>query len=222
MEKQNYSKLFIIFLAINITSLLVSNIITIKTINILGLVFTAGDILFPITYILNDVFTEVYGFKKAKFTIWLSFFCNLIMVILFWIALKLPGDATFDFQYELETILSITPRVLVASFLAFLIGSFANSIVISKLKIRTKGKYLPLRTITSTIIGEGLDTLVFIPTVFAGSIEVSILLKMILNVFCLKVLLEIILTPITYKVINYIKKVEDIDVYDEGEKYKII
>ena len=144
------------------------------------------------------------------------------MVILFWIALKLPGDATFDFQYELETILSITPRVLVASFLAFLIGSFANSIVISKLKIRTKGKYLPLRTITSTIIGEGLDTLVFIPIVFAGSIEVSILLKMILNIFCLKVLLEIILTPITYKVINYIKKVEDIDVYDEGEKYKII
>ena len=163
MKKENYSKIFIILGSLNITCLLISNIITIKTINISGLIFTAGDILFPITYILNDVFTEVYGFKKARFIIWISFFCNLLMVIIFGITIALPVDETFEMQSALVNILGSTPRILFASFISFLIGNFANSIVLSKMKVKTKGKYLALRTITSTLIGEGLDTLLFIP-----------------------------------------------------------
>lgn len=201
--------------------MLISNIITIKTINIFGLIFTAGDILFPITYILNDVFTEVYGFKKARFIIWISFFCNLLMVIIFGITIALPVDETFEMQSALVNILGSTPRILFASFISFLIGNFANSIVLSKMKVKTKGKYLALRTITSTLIGEGLDTLSFIPIVFIGTLDLKSILFLMIDTYILKVLLEVVLTPITYKVVKFIKRKENVDTFDNEVKYKI-
>lgn len=201
--------------------MLISNIITIKTINISGLIFTAGDILFPITYILNDVFTEVYGFKKARFIIWISFFCNLLMVIIFGITIALPVDETFEMQSALVNILGSTPRILFASFISFLIGNFANSIVLSKMKVKTKGKYLALRTITSTLIGEGLDTLLFIPIVFIGTLDLKSILFLMIDTYILKVLLEVVLTPITYKVVKFIKRKENVDTFDNEVKYKI-
>lgn len=222
MKKEEYSKIFIILCAINITCLLISNIITVKTINILGLIFTAGDILFPITYILSDVFTEVYGFNKSKFIIWTSFFCNLLMIIIFKITILLPSSDSFAMQEELANILGNTPRILIASFIAFLVGNFANSIVMSKMKVKTKGKYLALRTICSTLVGEGLDTLIFIPIVFINSLDLQTMIFLIIDTYILKVSLEIVLTPITYKVIKFIKKKEKIDTYDNGLKYKIL
>ena len=222
MKEEEYSKIFIILCAINITCLLISNIITVKTINILGLIFTAGDILFPITYILNDVFTEVYGFNKSKLIIWTSFFCNLLMIIIFKITILLPSSDSFEMQEELANILGSTPRILIASFIAFLVGNFANSIVMSKMKVKTEGKYLALRTIGSTLVGEGLDTLIFIPIVFINSLDLQTMIFLIINTFILKVFLEIILTPITYKIINFIKKKENIDTYDNGIKYRIL
>lgn len=221
MKKEEYSKIFIILCAINITCLLISNIITIKTINILGLIFTAGDILFPVTYILNDVFTEVYGFNKSKLIIWLSFFCNLLMVIIFRITILLPVNENFEMQNDLVNILGSTPRILIASFISFLVGNFANSIVISKMKVKTKGKYLALRTIGSTLIGEGLDTIIFIPIVFMGNLDLKTILFLIMDTYFLKVLLEVVLTPITYKVVRFIKKKENIDTYDNEQKYNI-
>lgn len=221
MKKENYSKIFIILCSINITCLLISNIITVKTINIFAMIFTAGDILFPITYILNDVFTEVYGFKKSKLIIWTSFFCNLLMVIIFRIVISLPADETFTMQNELVNVLGSTPRILFASFISFLVGNFANSIVLSKLKVKTKGKYLAFRTIASTLIGEGFDTIIFIPIVFIGTLDIKTILFLIIDTYILKVLLEIILTPVTYKVVSFIKKKEDIDVFDNELSYKI-
>ena len=221
MKKENYSKIFIILGSLNITCLLISNIITIKTINISVLIFTAVDILFPITYILNDVFTEVYGFKKARFIIWISFFCNLLMVIIFGITIALPVDETFEMQSALVNILGSTPRILFASFISFLIGNFANSIVLSKMKVKTKGKYLALRTITSTLIGEGLDTLLFIPIVFIGTLDLKSILFLMIDTYILKVLLEVVLTPITYKVVKFIKRKENVDTFDNEVKYKI-
>lgn len=221
MKKEKYSKIFIILGSLNITCLLISNIITIKTINIFGLIFTAGDILFPITYILNDVFTEVYGFKKARFIIWISFFCNLLMVIIFGITIALPVDETFEMQSALVNILGSTPQILFASFISFLIGNFANSIVLSKMKVKTKGKYLALRTITSTLIGEGLDTLLFIPIVFIGVLDLKSILFLMIDTYILKVLLEVVLTPITYKVVKFIKRKENEDTFDNKVEYKI-
>ena len=221
MKKEEYSKIFIILCAINITCLLISNIITIKTINIFGLIFTAGDILFPITYILNDIYTEVYGFKKSKFIIWLSFFCNLLLVIIFRITILLPVNETFDMQNDLVNILGSTPRILIASFISFLVGNFANSIIMSKMKVKTKGKYLALRTIGSTLIGEGLDTIIFIPIVFIGNLDLKTILFLIIDTYVLKVLLEVVLTPITYKVVEVIKNKENIDTFDNEQKYNI-
>ncbi len=221
MNRENYSKIFVILLSLNVTCLLISNIITIKTINIFGLIFTAGDILFPITYILNDVFTEVYGFYKSRFVIWISFLCNLIMVIIFNITIVLPVDETFELQNALVNILGSTPRILFASFISFLIGNFANSIVLSKMKVKTEGKYLALRTITSTLVGEGIDTLLFIPIVFLGTLDIKSILFLMFDTYMLKVLLEVVLTPITYKVVNLIKRKEKIDTFDNEVKYKI-
>lgn len=222
MKEEKYSKIFIILGSLNITCLLISNIITIKTINIFELIFTAGDILFPITYILNDVFTEVYGFKKARFIIWISFFCNLLMVIIFSITIALPVDETFEMQNALVNILGSTPQILFASFISFLIGNFANSIVLSKMKVKTKGKYLALRTITSTLIGEGLDTLLFIPIVFIGTLDLKSILFLMIDTYILKVLLEVVLTPITYKVVKFIKRKENEDTFDNKVEYKIL
>ena len=221
MKEEKYSKIFIILGSLNITCLLISNIITIKTINIFELIFTAGDILFPITYILNDVFTEVYGFKKARFIIWISFFCNILMVIIFGITIALPVDETFEMQNALVNILGSTPQILFASFISFLIGNFANSIVLSKMKVKTKGKYLALRTITSTLIGEGLDTLLFIPIVFIGTLDLKSILFLMIDTYILKVLLEVVLTPITYKVVKFIKRKENEDTFDNKVEYKI-
>lgn len=221
MKKEDYSKIFIIICSIDITCLLISNIITIKTINIFGFIFTVGDILFPITYILNDIFTEVYGFSKSKFIIWLSFFCNLFMVIIFRITILLPVNETFKMQNELVNIMGSTPRILIASFISFLVGNFANSILMSKMKVKTKGKYLALRTIVSTLIGEGLDTIIFIPIVFIGLLELKTILFLIIDTYVLKVLLEVVLTPVTYKVVGIIKKKESIDTFDNEQKYNI-
>lgn len=221
MNRENYSKIFVILLSLNVTCLLISNIITIKTINIFGLIFTAGDILFPITYILNDVFTEVYGFYKSRFVIWISFLCNLIMVIIFNITIVLPVDETFELQSALVNILGSTPRILFASFISFLIGNFANSIILSKMKVKTEGKYLALRTITSTLVGEGIDTLLFIPIVFLVTLDIKSILFLMFDTYMLKVLLEVVLTPITYKVVNLIKRKEKIDTFDNEVKYKI-
>lgn len=221
MKKQTYSKIFVILFGINITFLLISNIITVKTINVFGLIFTAADMLFPITYILNDIFTEVYGFNKAKLVIWLSFFCNLVMVTIFGVSIWLPADESFTLQNDFVNILGSTPRILIASFISFLVGNFTNAMVLSKIKIKTKGKYLALRTISSTLIGEGLDTILFVPIVFMGVLNIQEILSLILNIYVLKVLVEVVLTPITYKVVNLIKKNEEIDTFDNEIKYKI-
>ena len=222
MKEEKFSKLFVILLAINITCLLISNIITIKTISILGIVFTAADLLFPITYILNDVFTEVYGYNKARFVVWTSFFCNLLMVIVFFIAIKIPGSPEFLIQNEFEDVLGNTPRILAASFIAFLIGSISNAIVLSKLKVKTKGKRLYVRTIVSTLVGEGLDSLVFFPIVFLGELPIGMIFKMVLCVYVLKIVIEVAFTPITYWVVRKIKEKEKIDTYDNNIKYKVI
>ena len=143
------------------------------------------------------------------------------MVIIFGITIALPVDETFEMQSALVNILGSTPRILFASFISFLIGNFANSIVLSKMKVKTKGKYLALRTITSTLIGEGLDTLLFIPIVFIGTLDLKSILFLMIDTYILKVLLEVVLTPITYKVVKFIKRKEKVDTFDNEVKYKI-
>ena len=207
--KNNYSKIFIILLAINITFLLVSNIITSKLILIFGLIFTAGDFLFPITYILNDVFAEVYGYEKTKLVVILSFICNLIMVTIFYITILLPYPDYWLNQEGYMNILLSTPRILLGSFLSYTIGSIVNAKILNKIKFKNKNSKVYQRTILSSLIGELIDTVIFITITFIGTITMSELIKLVIDVYILKILIEIVFTPVTCIVINKIKQIEE-------------
>lgn len=206
--KKRYSKSFVILLVINIVIFLSCNIISSKPFSIGLLTFTSGDFLFPITYILNDVFVEVYGYEKSKFTIRLSFISNIIMALIFYIAIILPYPNYYVDQQAFQKILSFTPRLLLASMLAYYFGNISNSIIMSKMKEKYNKQKLWIRTITSSIIGEVVDTFIFVTISFAGVIKIAELIKMIVSVYLLKIIIEMIFTPILLKIINKIKKIE--------------
>lgn len=209
-----YSSYFIISVSLFITCLITANITAVKLISVFGLVMPAAIIIFPISYILGDVFTEVYGYRQARKVIWLGFFCNLFLVIVVYIGLVIPAASFWDGQASYERILGYTPRILASSFLAYLTGEFSNSFVLAKIKIATRGKWLWVRTITSTLIGQGLDSLIFITLSFVGTMPAEALLLAILTQWIVKSLYEAIVTPITYKVVNFLKIHEGLDVFD--------
>ena len=220
--KNNVSKLFCILAILYITLILTSNILAGRMILLGNISLTGATIVFPITYILGDVFTEVYGFKQNKSLIWITFICNLIMSLCFVLVINMPYPDAFSDYDSYRIVLGTTPKVLAASMLGLLLGNFSNSIIMSKLKVLTNGKYLALRTISSTIVGEIADTSVFLFIIFMGILPNEVLVNMILYQSIAKILIEILFTPITYKVISKIKKIEGIDTYDYELKYKII
>jgi uncharacterized integral membrane protein (TIGR00697 family) len=211
------------FLGLFATTLTVSNIIAVKLIDAFGLVLPAAVILFPITYILGDVLTEVYGYARARMAIWTGFGCNLVAVTAIWIAGLLPasagwtagvyeGPAAANLAYQ--AILGFTPRLLAASFIAYLVGEFLNSYVMARLKVRTSGRLLWLRTITSTLVGEGADSAIFISLAFVGILPPSILASTIVAQWLVKSSYEALATPLTYTVVNALKRAEGVDVFD--------
>ncbi|OGH88902.1 MAG: transporter [Candidatus Magasanikbacteria bacterium RIFOXYD2_FULL_36_9] len=213
------SKFYQLITALFVTSLVVSNIIAVK-IGAFGNYFLpVGVILFPITYIIGDVLTEVYGFASARRAIWIGFVCNLVAVIAIYISIHIPSAPFFENQKAFEQILGFAPRLLVASFVAYLVGQFANSLVMAKMKIKTAGKHLWMRTIGSTIVGEGLDSLIFIVIAFWGVIPNDVIGGLILAQWMFKTLFEVVLTPVTYAVVGYLKKTEQIDVYDKDTSF---
>ncbi len=214
-----YSPWFLLVASIFITSLITSNIIAVKLIDILGLILPAGVIIFPISYIFGDVLTEVYGYRQARQVIWLGFFCNLVAVIAIWLGQILPAASFWDGQAAYERILGYTPRLLLASFLAYMVGEFANSFVLAKMKIATKGRWLWTRTIGSTLVGQGLDSLVFMTLAFVGTIPLTVLTGAIVVQWLSKSAYEAIVTPLTYKVVNFLKKKEELDVFDDATRF---
>lgn len=216
---KKFSFLFVLFAILFTTCLLTANIVAVKIISLFGLFVPAGIIIFPISYILGDILTEVYGYENTRTIIWLGFLANLLMVIAIFIAQNLPSAPFWNNQSSFDTILGYTPRLLLASFSAFLVGSFANSFVMSKMKILTKGHMLWTRTIGSTIIGEGLDSLIFISIAFIGVFAFTNLLILILTQWIIKSLYEIIATPLTYAIVGFLKKKERLDSYDYKANY---
>lgn len=201
------------------TCLIVANIIAVKLVSILGLVVPAAIIIFPVSYIFGDVLTEVYGYRQARRVIWLGFFCNLLAVIAIWIGQILPPASFWNDQAAYEAILGFTPRLLFASFVAYLVGEFANSFVLAKLKVATNGRFLWVRTISSTLIGEGLDSIVFMTIAFVGTIPSEALLNAVITQWLFKVGYEILATPLTYLIVGFLKKQEDVDVYDRDTNF---
>jgi hypothetical protein len=207
-----YSYRFVFITALFVTCLLTANIVGVKVWSAGSLVLPAAVILFPFSYIFGDILTEVYGYKEARKVIWLGFLCNLIFVIFAWLGQLLPPAPLWTGQNAYITILGYTPRLLAASFLGYLVGEFSNSFVLAKMKILTKGKWLWSRTISSTIVGEGLDTVIFIIGAYVGAAFFTP--WMILWHWLAKVVIEVIFTPLTYLIVNYLKKNEFIDTYD--------
>ena len=204
----------VIISALFVTCLITANIMIVKQINAGIFILPAAIIIFPISYIIGDVLTEVYGYKVARRVIWLGFICNLITVIAFWIGEILPPADIFDAQSAYERILGSTPRFLLASFAAYLAGEFTNSFVMAKMKISTKGKWLWTRTIGSTILGQGVDSVVALTIAYWGIMPFSAIGMIILGHWPAKVVYEAIATPLTYYVVNYLKRKEQTDVYD--------
>jgi uncharacterized integral membrane protein (TIGR00697 family) len=214
-----YSMWFVFVAAIFTTCLITANIIAVKLVTIFGLMVPAAIIIFPLSYVFGDVLTEVYGYRQARRVIWLGFFCNLLTVAAIWVTQLLPPAPFFDAQGAYERILGYTPRILAASFLAYLVGEFANSFVLAKMKIATGGRWLWSRTIGSTLAGQALDSTVFIVLAFAGTIPGDVLLWAVVTQWLMKSAYEAAVTPFTYLVVNFLKKREGIDVYDRDTRF---
>lgn len=214
-----FSTRFLAVAALFITSLITANILIVKQIAISNIIIPAAIIIFPISYICGDILTEVYGYRQARLVIWLGFACNLIAVLAFWIGGLLPPAPVFDAQPAYERILGSTPRFLIASFIAYLAGEFANSFVLSKMKLATSGKWLWTRTIGSTLVGQGIDSVVVLLISFLGVLPFSVLGVMIISHWLLKTAYEVIVTPLTYLVVNYLKRTEQIDVFDHNVNF---
>ena len=205
---------FVAIASVFVTCLITANIIAVKLILFLGFLVPAGIIIFPLSYLFGDVLTEVYGYGAARRVIWLGFACNLLAVIAIYIGGIAPAAPFWTQQAAYNSILGFTPRLLLASFIAYLVGEFTNSFVLAKLKIATKGRWLWTRTIGSTLIGEGLDTLIFISIAFWGIIPAPLMLTAILTQWIFKVVYEIVATPFTYLVVGFLKRRESLDAYD--------
>jgi uncharacterized integral membrane protein (TIGR00697 family) len=212
-----FSYRFVVITALFVTCLLTANIIASKIVAFGTISLPAAVVVFPFSYIFGDILTEVYGYKQARKVIWLGFLCNLIFVIFAWLGQILPPASFWTEQAAYQTILGYTGRLLIASFLGYLAGEFTNSFILAKMKILTKGKWLWSRTISSTIFGEGLDSVIFIVVAFVGTS--SFIPMIILWHWLAKVAIEVIFTPLTYLIVNYLKKSESIDTYDYATNF---
>lgn len=212
-------RLFHVVAMVFVTMLLVSNTIATKIVDIAGFALPAGILCFPVAYIVNDVICEVYGYARTRSVIWIGFGCLALMSLLYYLATELPPAGFWDNQSAFQSIFGMVPRIATASFMAYLVGSFLNASIMSLMKVRMKGKYLWMRTIGSTIIGEGADSLIFNFIAFFGVFELSNVLYIAFSGFILKTIYEVIATPATYAIVRYLKRIENEDKYDIGISY---
>jgi len=205
---------FVACTALFVTCLLTANTIAAKLVTLGGVTLTAGIVIFPISYVLGDVLTEVWGYAAARRVIWLGFACNALMVAAVWLGGELPAAPFWKGQAAYQEILGHAPRILLASFAAYLVGEFANAFVLAKLKIATEGRWLWVRTIGSTVVGQGFDSVVFVTLAFAGMMPASALAGLVGAQWAVKVAYEAAATPLTYAAVAWLKSREQIDTFD--------
>ena len=205
---------FDIIAGLFVAVLLISNIASTKIVQLWKFTFDGGTILFPLSYIFGDILTEVYGYRKSRRVIWIGFFSALLMSLTLGLIGLIKPAAGWEFQDAYMKILGQTPRIVAASLVAYFAGEFSNSFVLAKMKILTRGRWLFTRTIGSTIIGEGIDTVLFVTIAFAGLYTSHLLFLIIISNYIFKVLLEIVLTPATYKIVGFLKRREKVDWFD--------
>ncbi len=199
--------------------LILSNILASKMVQIGPFVFDGGTLLFPLSYIFGDILTEVYGYRESRKVIWTGFFMLGIMTVQIAIIGALPAEPNWPFQQDFSNILMQMPRIAAASMIAYFAGEYSNSVVLSRMKVVTGGKYLWARTIGSTLVGQGLDSLIFVAIAFAGLYPVGVLGLMTLSNYLFKTVIEVLFTPLTYLCVNFVKRSEKTDVYDTDITY---
>ena len=223
MKKDNLVSVpFMVLGIVFCVCLVAANLLETKVVQLGPISITAGLLVFPISYIINDCIAEVWGFRKARLIIWMGFLMNFMVVALGQIAVALPAAPFWEGEESFNFVFGMAPRIAVASLLAFLVGSFINAYVMSRMKIASHGKNLSARAILSTVFGESADSLIFFPLAFGGLMPISELGKMMLVQVVLKTMYEIIILPITIRVVKYIKHVDDCDVYDEHISYNVL
>jgi uncharacterized integral membrane protein (TIGR00697 family) len=199
--------------------LITANTVAVKLVSIMGFVVPGGALVYPIAFILDDVITEVYGYRAARLIIWCAFGANLLFDVMAIIVLALPGAPYWRGQSAYVQVFSYTPRLLFGAFASYLVGNFANTIIMSRMKIVTRGRALWARTITSTVIGQGCDSIIFVSIAYAGTITFGQLLAVIGTLWVFKSIYEILLTPLTYVVVGSLKRREGLDSYDHRVNY---
>ena len=202
--------------------LIAANLLETKVIQIGSLTVTAGLLVFPISYIINDCIAEVWGFKKARLIIWSGFAMNFFVVALGLIAVAIPAAPFWEGEEHFDFVFGMAPRIVAASLMAFLVGSFLNAYVMSKMKIASQGKNFSARAIWSTIVGETADSLIFFPVAFGGIIAWKELLIMMGIQIVLKSMYEVMILPVTIRVVKAIKKIDGSDVYDTDISYNVL
>ena len=220
-SRQQVSVLFMLFSILFCVCLIAANTLETKQISVLGISLTGGLIVFPISYIINDCVCEVWGFQKARLLIWTGFAMNFFFVAMGALCDWIPGAPYWTNEAGFHAIFGLAPRVAAASFVAFIVGSFANAYVMSKMKLRDGGRHFSWRAILSTIAGESLDSLIFFPLALGGVVPTPELPKLMLCQVVLKTLYEVIALPITIRVVKKLKQHEGEDVYDNGVNYSI-
>jgi uncharacterized integral membrane protein (TIGR00697 family) len=203
-----------------VTVLLLSNTMGVtKITEMFGYSFSAGNLFFPISYIFGDILTEVYGYARARKVVWAGFCALAFASLMAWVVVNMPPAPGFTNQAAVESIFGATPRVALASLVGFFCGEFCNSFTLAKMKIITKGKHLWSRTIGSTVIGELADTIVFYPLAFLGVLETGLIIQIMIANYILKVGWEVVNTPITYKIVSFLKRAENEDYYDTNTDF---
>lgn len=202
--------------------LIAANLLETKIIQIGSLSVTAGLLVFPISYIINDCIAEVWGYKKTRLIIWSGFVMNFFVAIMGLIAVAIPAAPFWEGEEHFNFVFGFAPRIVVASLLAFFVGSFLNAYVMSRMKIHSHGRHFSFRAVLSTVVGESADSLIFFPIAFGGIVGWKELLLMMLTQIVLKSAYEIIVLPITYRLVKTIKKWENTDVYDTNISYNIL
>ena len=220
-SRQQVSVLFMLFSILFCVCLIAANILETKQISVLGISLTGGLIVFPISYIINDCVCEVWGFQKARLLIWTGFAMNFFFVAMGALCDWIPGAPYWANEAGFHAIFGLAPRVAAASFVAFIVGSFANAYVMSKMKIRDKGRNFSLRAILSTIVGESFDSVIFFPLALGGVVPTEELPKLMLWQVLLKTVYEVIALPITIRIVKALKEHEGEDTYDNDVNYSI-
>lgn len=219
--KQKVSVPFMLLGILFNVCLIAANLLETKVIQVCGITVTAGLLVFPVSYIINDCIAEVWGFRKARLIIWSGFAMNFFVVMLGLAAVALPAAPFWEGEEHFNFVFGMAPRIVVASLVAFLVGSFLNAYVMSKMKLASGGRHFSLRAILSTVVGETADSLIFFPVAFGGIIAWQELLLMMCIQIILKSMYEVVILPVTIRVVGLIKRIDGSDVYDEGISYKV-